>query len=32
MLWNIAVVLTIGVAFISVVFALWADRVEKPTE
>jgi hypothetical protein len=32
MLWNIAVVLTIVVAFGSVLFALWTGREEVPTE
>jgi hypothetical protein len=32
MLWNIAVVLTMIVAFGSVLFALWTDREEAPTE
>jgi hypothetical protein len=32
MLWNIVVGLTILVAFGSVLFALWNDREEAPTE
>ncbi len=32
MLWNIAVVLTIVLAFGSILFALWNDREELPTE
>jgi hypothetical protein len=32
MLWNIAVGLTILLAFGSVLFALWNDREEAPTE
>jgi hypothetical protein len=32
MLWNIAVALTIVVAFGSVLFALWNDREEVPAE
>lgn len=32
MLWNIAVVLTIVVAFGGILFALWTDREELPTE
>jgi hypothetical protein len=32
MLWNLAVVLTIIVSFGSVLFALWTDREDIPTE